>query len=188
MHGLRTTAVSCVVVLALGAAKTEPLPIERKFQQIEKGQVKSGSKIPFTTAELNQYVKVELPKVAPPGIRRPDVQLLGNNRASGRALIDFVKLRTSQGKPPNWLLRTLLEGEHEVSVTTRVQSGNGSATVHLERVEVSGIPVSGAALDWIVQNYLIPHYPTAKIGRPFDLKYGLDRIEVNPGVAYAVLR
>ena len=172
----------------LAAQSSTYTSVKQKFGQIQKKQVKSGQRIALSAAELNAYVQTELPKVAPPGVRKPVVRLLGENRASGDALIDFVKLRTSQGKPPNWLLRKLLQGEHEVSVTARVQSGGGNATVHLEEVQIAGLPISGGALEWIVQNYLIPHYPDAKIGRPFAMRHGLERIEVKPGVAYVVMR
>jgi hypothetical protein len=162
--------------------------VQRKFQQIEKQQTRPGSRIPITARELNAYVQTELPKVAPPGVRKPSVELLGDNRASGRALVDFVRLRSAQGKPPNWLVRKLLEGEHDVRVTTRVRSGGGKAVVDIEQVEVAGLPISGGALDFLIQNYLVPNYPDAKIGRPFDLKYGMDRIEVTPGTAYVVMQ
>ncbi|HYO83981.1 MAG TPA: hypothetical protein VES20_21435 [Bryobacteraceae bacterium] len=188
MRRLCALAAVCMLAAGASAVSQQYTSIQRKFQQIDKKQVKPGQRISLTAAELNAYVQTELPKVAPPGVRRPAVQLQGNNRASGAALIDFVKLRTSQGKPPNWLLRKLLEGEHEVSVTARVQSGGGQATVHLEQVQISGVPISGGALDWVVQNYLIPHYPDAKVGRPFALRHGVDRIEVTPGVAYVVMR
>jgi hypothetical protein len=172
----------------LVGSRTEYLNVQRKFQQIEKQQVKRGSRVPITAQELNAYVQTELPKVAPDGIRRPTVELLGNNRAAGKALIDFVKLRSAQGKPPGFLLRTLLEGEHEVRVTTSVRSSGGTATVNLEKVEVAGLPISGGALDFLIQNYLMPNYPDAKIGKPFELKYGMERIEVTPGTAYVVMR
>ena len=55
----------------------------------------------------------------------------------------------------------------------------GKATVDLKRVEVSGIPIEGAALDFLVENYLIPNYPDAKIGRPFALHKRVDRIGVD---------
>jgi hypothetical protein len=85
-------------------------------------------------------------------------------------------------------MRKLLEGEREVVVTTRISSGAGKATVNLQRVEISGVPIEGAALDFILTNYLIPNYPEAKIGRPFALHKRVDRIEVEPGVAYVFTR
>jgi hypothetical protein len=99
-----------------------------------------------------------------------------------------VKLRNAQGKPPGWLLKKLLQGEHEVSVTCEVRSANGTATVHPTEVEIEGIPISGAALDFLIQNYLLPNYPKAKIGRPIQLQYGVDRFEVYDGRVDVVLK
>jgi hypothetical protein len=50
----------------------------------------------------------------------------------------------------------------------------------VDRVEVSGIPLSGSALDYIIDNYLHEYYPDAKIGRPFELAHNIDRLEVRP--------
>lgn len=180
--------MTLLCVSTVVASRADYASIKNKFQKIEKGQVKAGSRVPLSTAELNEYVKVELPKVAPPGIRNPAVHLQGNNLATGRARIDFVKLRSAQGKPPNWFLKTLLQGEHEISVTARVESGGGKATVHLEKVDLEGIPISGSALDFLVQNYLLPNYPDAKIGKPFALNYKMDRLEVAPGTAWVVMQ
>ncbi|MBC7924677.1 MAG: hypothetical protein H7039_03385, partial [Bryobacteraceae bacterium] len=116
------------------------------------------------------------------------VLLEGNNTASGRALIDFVRLRSAQGKPPNWFLRTLLQGEHEIAVTTTVRSGGGNATVDIKSVSIAGVPITGGALDFLIRNYLMPNYPDAKVGQPFALKYRIDRIEVAPNAAYVVTR
>jgi hypothetical protein len=172
----------------VGASRGDYLNAKRKFQSIENRQAKPGSRIALSAQELNAYVQTELPEVAPAGIRKPHVELNGSNTATGSALIDFVKLRSAQGKSTNWLLRRMLEGEHEVKVTTRIKSGDGRATVDLERVEIGGMPISGGALDFIIQNYLIPNYPAAKIGRPFNLHERVDHIEVASGVAYVVLK
>jgi hypothetical protein len=187
MRGVVFTLTLVAAVASL-ASRADYLNVQRKFQQIDKRQIKPGTRVPISSEEINAYVQAELPKVAPPGVRRPVVKLQGNDVATGSALIDFVKLRSAQGKPPNWLLRTLLEGEHEVEVTTRVRSAGGRATVDLQRVEVAGVPISGAALDFLVENYLLPNYQDAKIGRPFELALGVDRIEVRPGVSYVVTR
>jgi hypothetical protein len=187
MRGLRIASVLLLATIAV-ASRTDYLNIKRKFDTIEQKKVRPGSRISISEVELNAYVAAELPKVAPPGVRRPEVVLRGDNIATGKALIDFVKLRSAQGKPPGWLIRKLLEGEHEVAVTTRVRSGGGTATVDLEEVEIGGIPISGSALDFVIRNYLRPNYPTAKIGEPFALGYGLERIEVGRDVAWVVMR
>jgi hypothetical protein len=187
---MRRRVFSCLLVVSalVAGARSDYQNVKDKFQAIEKEKVKPGTRIAIPAQELNAYVQAELPTVAPEGIRNPRVELQGNNIATGHALIDFVKLRTAQGKPPNWFLRQLLEGEHEVAVTTRVRSGGGTATVDVQKVEVSGIPIEGAALDYLIQNYVLPRYPDAKIGRPFALNYRMDRLEVAPGVAYVVMK
>ena len=171
-----------------GVSRTDYLNAKKKFQALDKQSMKPGTRVSLTATELNAYVQAELPTVAPPGIRNPVVELHGNNVATGRAKIDFLKLRSAKGKATSWMMRKLLEGERDVAVTTRVTSSKGSATVDLQRVEVSGVPISGAALDFLVNNYLIPNYPDAKIGRPFALPKRVDRIEVTPGVAYVVTK
>ncbi|MGH9659852.1 MAG: hypothetical protein ACRD96_14985, partial [Bryobacteraceae bacterium] len=57
---------------------------------------------------------------------------------------------------------------------------HGQATVDVQRVEVSGVPIEGAALDFLITNYLVPHYPDAKIGRPFNMHRNIDRLEIRP--------
>src|SRR3954453_14257311 len=173
--------------IAVGS-KSEYNSVKHKFDQIEKQQLKPGARVPITAGELNSYVQTELPKVAPDGIREPVVELTGGNTATGRALIDFVKLRSAQGQPPGFFLRTLLQGEHPVSVTTRVRSGGGTATVDVQKVEIEGIPIQGSALDFLIRNYLMPRYSAAKIGKPFQLGYKMDRLEVTPGMAWVVMK
>lgn len=172
----------------LSGSRSEYLSIKQKFQAIQTGRTGRGSRISLPSSELNAYVQTELPKVAPQGIRKPTVELIGNNTARGRAFINFLKVQNARGQAPGWMMRNLLSGEHEVVVTANVTSNNGSAIVHLTRVEIGGIPVEGAALDFLIDNYLMPNYPEAKIGRTFQLDYNINRVEVKPGVAYVVLR
>ncbi|HUS08639.1 MAG TPA: hypothetical protein VMZ52_20200 [Bryobacteraceae bacterium] len=187
MRGL-VAALALLPATLLVATRSDYLSIKQKFNTIEQEKAKPGSRVPISAQELNAYVQKELPEVAPEGIRNPSVQLDGNNAATGRALIDFLKLRSARGKNSNWLMRKLLEGEHEVAVTARVESGTGKATVFIEKVEVAGVPIEGQALDYLIQNYLLPNYPDAKIGTPFALKHKVDRLEVRPGMAYVIMR
>ncbi|MGH9631215.1 MAG: hypothetical protein ACRD7E_23165 [Bryobacteraceae bacterium] len=179
---------AALVLLSAAAglgARSDYLSVKNKFSAIEKRQV--GAIVLFPASELNAYVQTELPQVAPEGIRDPLVELQGNNIATGTAQIDFLKMRSAQGKSSNWLLTKLLEGEREVAVTTRLESSGGTATVHIQKVEIEGVPIQGAALDFLINNYLRPNYPTAKIGEPFELGYGMERIEVKPGVARVIM-
>lgn len=181
-------ACALLSLAAASASRSDYLSVKQKFSSIEHYRSKPGSRVPISSRELNAYVAAELPLVAPDGIRDPSVELLGDNIATGRAKIDFLKIQHARGKAPNWLVDKLLTGEHDVTVTARVDSGNGSAVVHLQRVEVSGVPLEGAALDFVIQHYLLPSYPDAKIDRPFRLHYKMDHFEVKPGMAYVVMQ
>jgi hypothetical protein len=189
MRGIAIAALALVSAGGFAAvSRSDYLSAKKKFQAIDKNTVKPGTRVTLTSPELNAYVQTELPNVAPKGIRNPQVQLQGDNTATGKALIDFVKLRSTGGKSSGWLFRQLFSGEREIAVTTQIESGGGKATVHLKRVEVSGIPIEGAALDFLVNNYLVPNYPNAKIGKPFALHKRVDRIEVTPSAAHVVTR
>jgi hypothetical protein len=179
---MRRLAVGFAVLSLAGvlasASRSDYVSVRRKFDSIEQLKYKPGTRVPIEVKELNAYVETELPRYAPAGVRAPRVQLHGNNQATGYAKINFLTVRKAQGKPPGWVLRQLLDGERDVAVTTELQSGNGTATVFLRRVEIDGIPIQGAALDWMIRNYVMPNYPDAKIGQPISLKYGMERLDI----------
>jgi hypothetical protein len=56
------------------------------------------------------------------------------------------------------------------------------------RVEIGGLAVTGAALDFLVRNFFLPFYPDAKIDEPFDLAGNVDRIVVTPVEARIYIR
>ena len=184
----RLFALAFLVCAVLIASRTDYLNAKRKFQAIEKYQVKPGSRVPLPSTEINAYVQVELLEAVPQGVRAPRIDLEADNMATGRAMINFLKIQNGKNAAPGWLMKRLLDGEHEVVVTAKISSGAGKATVFLQRVEVAGIPIEGGALDFLIENYLLPNYPNAKINRPFDLKYRMDRLEVSPGIAYVVMQ
>ncbi len=173
-----------LLLLAAAAALVAPqsadqASCQRKFNQIKAGRVPAGSKLAISSRELNAYVRAQVPTVAPDGVREPRLEL-GNGRATGRAYVDFPKLRQSQGQPMGWFMAKLLEGEKPVVVEARIISGGGMATVDVERVEVSGLELSGSTLDYVIRRFLWSYYPEAKIGKPFELDHDIDRLEIRP--------
>jgi hypothetical protein len=177
---MRPVWVLIAVAVLAQASYTEFLAAKRKFDQIAKDRLRPGTRVSLTPKELNSYVAEQAKQVAADGLRNPRVEL-GDGRATGSALIDFVKIREGQGNPPGWLMSRLLSGERPVTVTARIQSGDGIAQVDIERVEISGVPVEGRALDFIIDSYLRSRYPEAKIGTPFELGHRIDRLEIKPG-------
>jgi hypothetical protein len=163
------------------------LGVSRKLDLIESGKAKPGSVFRFTSAELNAWVQVKAPTIVHDGFRRPRL-VLGNGEASASALIDFLKVRDANGIATNWLVAKLIQGEKLVTARASIQSAHGQATVHLLRVEIGGLAVTGAPLDFLVQNFLLPFYPDAKIDEPFELAGNVDRIEVTPVEARVYIR
>lgn len=149
-----------------------------KLDAIESGRAKPGSVIVFTPAELNAWAEARVPQMMD-GLRTPRIEL-GTDTATGSARVDFLKMRQAEGVATNPVLATLIVGERPLKVTVRVESGGGRCTVHLMRVEISGIAATGPVLDLLVSAFFRPLFPDAKIGQPFELGNNIDRLEVRP--------
>jgi hypothetical protein len=178
--GCRAALFTALLWRAVAALAGDYSNTEAKIEQIESDRLPRGSRVVFSAAELNAYVEHQIPTVTG-GVHQPRLELLGQGVARGSAMVDFAKLRTSEGHPPGWLLAKLLEGEHPVSVTALIRSSGGQATVDVQRVEISGVSISGAPLDFLIQHFLLPLYPDAAVGRPFALDHGIERVEVKTG-------
>ena len=150
-----------------------------KIDLIEEDRAAPGSRIWLSVAELNAYARIEAAKVVPQGLRSPRLEL-SQGSATGSALVDFLKVRGMEGPSPSRLIAWFLAGERPVRVTATIQSGQRRATVTVRQVTVSGMTAEGAVLDFLIANFFLPFYPEAKIGRPFDLKRRIDRLEVTP--------
>jgi hypothetical protein len=172
---------------SLRGADPVAIGVSRKLDLIQSGQAKPGSVFRFTAAELNAWVRAKAPSIVPDGFRQPRL-VLGNGEATASALIDFLKVRNASGIQTNFLVAKLIQGEKLVTARASIQSAHGEATVHLLRVEVGGLAVTGAPLDFLVQNFLLPFYPDATIDQPFALADNVDRIEVTPAEARVYMR
>ena len=182
--GLWTISILIAAAWLAGASYSEYDSAKRKFDSIEAGHLPSGARVSLTYSELNAWAVRE----APAGVRNPRVRASARDLAIGSALIDFGKLERSAGRQPGWLMSKLLDGEHPVAVTVRIRSSAGSATVDVQRVEISGLVIDGRTLDFLIQNFLIPMYPDAIVGRPFQLSHRIDRIDVSPAAVTVLLR
>jgi hypothetical protein len=182
-----------ILILIVTASATLPAAdplaanVSRKLDLIDSGKAKPGSVFRFTPAELNAWVRVKAPTIITDGFRDPHLEL-GNGSVNANALIDFLKVRHASGVETNWLVAKLIEGEKLVKASARIQSAHGQATVHLLRVEIGGLAVKGATLDFLVENFFLPFYPNAKIDEPFELAGNMDRIEVTPAEARVYIR
>jgi len=183
-----------LVVLALAvlaaplvcSVSPEYQAVVHKFSLIEHERLKPGARVTLTCSELNAYARQEIAETAPGALWNARLSL-GSGTATATALIDFGKLRTAEGKPPGWLMSHLLEGQRPVAITARIRSSGGTATVEVESVEISGVIIEGRVLDFLIQNYLLPAYPDAKVGQPFGLRHRIERLEVQPSAVGVVI-
>ncbi len=176
-------AIPLLGLATLGGAPNDYLSAKRKFDSIESDRLRAGSRVELTVPELDAYAEREVPE----GVRNPRLRLLAPDVATGTAMVDFGKLRRALGFHPGWLMSKLLDGDRPVSVTARIRSAAGQATVDLQRVEISGVAIDGQTLDFLVQNILIPLYPNAVVGRPFDLGHRIERLDVGAAAVAVVI-
>jgi hypothetical protein len=190
-HGMTArgfVVVTACVAAGVAAGLSDYASAKQKMDAIESDRLPPGSRVAFTPAELNAYIQRDIAPEFPDGVRDLGLEL-AEGAATGSALIDFAKVRRAQGKPPGWLLGRVLEGEKQVKVRARVDSGGGTASVHVEDVEIAGMSISGPFLDYLVENYLLPNYPGAKLDQRFALEHRIDHLEIRPkGVAVLLSR
>lgn len=160
----------------------------QKIALVREERTAPGARIRFSPREINAYAAVEALKAVPEGLSAPRVEL-GRGTATGHAWVDFAKVKQSKGEPPGFLFAWLLAGERPIQATARIVSGNGRATVHLEELRLAGVPAKGAVLEFLIQNFLLPYYPKALIGQPFELQHRVERFDITPsGVTVYIAR
>jgi hypothetical protein len=47
-------------------------------------------------------------------------------------------------------------------------------------VEISGVTIDGKSLDFLIKSFLLPLYPDAAVGRPFELGHRIEKLDVQP--------
>ena len=134
-----------VLLLFAVAADPQAARVSHKIEIIESGKAKAGTVYSFTVAELNAWARAKAPSVVPQGLREPRLEL-GNNSATGYALVDFIKMRQGAGEETNWLVTKLIQGEKRVKVMAQHSIGQRPRHGHLlQRVEIGGSGGDGHA-------------------------------------------
>jgi hypothetical protein len=156
--------------------------VDRKLNLIEADKLPAGSRVVFTARELNDYAREEAPK----GVRGIKLEL-GVGLATASAVVDLNELNKVQGGPSNFILEKLLAGERPLRVTARIQSANGQLRVDIESVEFAGMTLEHAMVDFLIQHFIMPKFPNARVGEWVPLVHRVDRIEIKPAAATVVL-
>ena len=161
----------------------------QKFARIEAGKLLPGTRVDLSATELNAWA-VDEARIYAPGAARNIRLLLNDGAANASMTVDFLKLRrAATGEEPGWLMKNLFAGERQVTVIGRFESRNRRARVDVDRVEVSGVQIEGATLDFLIQNFLRPTFPDVKVDQWFTLGFRIDRFTVAPaGVSVYIAR
>jgi hypothetical protein len=177
--------LGCIFLFAAPSALTSA---QRKLQLIEGGQWRRS--ISFTSEELVALGMSEINNAVPGVVHQPSLHL-EKDGATANVLVDFDRLRALQPQETSahdWLMSKVFTGRKPVAVSVKVESGEGRMSIHPISVSVSGLTVSGSALDFLIENLLLPHYPNAVINRPFALPSNVSKIQVSPLAAVVYRR
>jgi hypothetical protein len=166
------------VVPGLFAADSALKSADTKYDKLSNLKAKRGEVIVFSPAEIDAWVRDEVPKAVSQGVREPKVEL-GQDTALTSALVDLVKIEQARGKTPG-MVSKMFEGERPLKVALRLESAGGKCTVFVTRVELGAAALEGTMLNLLIKSFFTPLYPDAKIGEPFEIGYNVDRIELRP--------
>ncbi len=161
---------------AVGIAADDYASAKQKLLSIQQDRLQPGSRVELTPRELDAYAAHQ----APAGVRNPQITITASGIATGTAIVDFNQVRRSLGQRPGWLASKLLEGDRPVSVTARITSSGGRATIDVRKVVISGMGIDGATLEFVIDHVLRPLYPSAAIGRPFPLGHRVEKLDITP--------
>jgi hypothetical protein len=181
IHFLPAMVVVVAAFSQVTASVNDSQSALRKLGAIEAGTIPHGSRVAFSRPEVDGWLQDEARYHVPHGLSNLRLELTPS-QATASANIDFLKVQqATTGGDPGWLMKNLFAGERPVVVTVHFDAANGRARVDVERVEISGVPIEGRALDFVIANYVRPTFPDVKVDEWFPLHYGVDRFTVGPG-------
>lgn len=187
--------VASTTLLAGGAAPTrrDADSFQRKLLEIETYSTASlpGARLtPITEGELNSYIRLDLATMLPTGVEQPWVDIVGEGRVSGEAVVDLDSVRRS--RPSRGLLdpMNLATGRMKVTATGLLRTEEGKAWLDVDSATVAGVPVPKVVLQEVVAYYTkSPDYPRGvNLDEPFPLPARIKEIHVREDQAVIVQR
>ena len=154
----------------------------RKFERIQEAH-HSGSPfdaVRITEQEANSYLHFELSSALPAGVSQARLAFQPG-RVLGSSRVDFDKLKEGLPSPPHPLAEFLLRGAHTIAVEGAAGGANGIGEFRLERVLLDDVPLPRPVVEFLIEQYLRPRYPTAAIDRPFRLPFSIDGVRAEAG-------
>ena len=158
---------------------------KQKLERIADEKLRPGETVILTQDEVNSYLRFDYASEIPAGITDPDIRL-DPDRVTGAATVDFLEWQVERGASPGVLLSWLLRGKRRVEAVCHYTSKDGYGQVDVESVKIGGVPLSGAAVAFLIDNLVQPRYPAAVVGRPVQLGLNLKQVRIERGKAVLV--
>lgn len=178
-----------LLLLSAGLANAASPDFERgrkKIELIEYEKAPYGSTVVFTPKEINEWARAIIPTYVPHGFRDLLI-VLGENTATGTALIDFARVRHVNDSELT-ILDKLIAGERPVLVTVTEKSANGICHVDLNKLTISNVSASGYVMDLLIRSFVLPMFPEVKVGEPFELRHRIEKITIKPSGLYVKIK
>jgi hypothetical protein len=190
---LRSSLLPCLLLLLLGVgvgAQRPPAPPDnhsREFHsiQVKLAYLKQNAAKPhpdpkptdLTEPEVNAYFNeggVKLPK----GVSH--VRLTSQPGViDAHAQIDFEAITNGRGS--NNPMYSLFSGTHDIHAVAQASGANGTASIHVQTIELDGVAVPQFLLQLFVEHYITTKYPNVGMTSTFKLPLRIDSAVVDTG-------
>jgi hypothetical protein len=150
---------------------------QKKFDHIrQNGALATPDQTPTVLREheINAWLTSESAEL-PNGVKR--LQMRGEPgiiRATATVDFDQVTNGRYSGNP----LMSLFRGTHEVLATAHADGTGHQGHVHIDSVEIDGVPVPKMALQYFADKYITSKHPNLGVDSTFPLPYKIDTAEV----------
>lgn len=182
MCGITGALVSAADVLTpqLGAAFEKKVVV---VQEHANNGVKKPLSTTFTQAETNSYFKYNAKDLLPTGLTEPELTMHGQNRVSGKAIVDLDVVRRKQSSGGWFDPTSYLTGKLLVTASGRVITGDGKGRFELASAEVSGVPIPKPFLNQMVNFFTrtADNPNGSSMDDVFELPAKIQRIDSKPG-------
>ena len=152
-------------------------------QEQARSAVRKPLATTFTQAETNSYLKFNAGDLLPTGLTQPELTLHGQNRVSGKAIVDLDVVRKKQSSGGWFDPTSYLTGKLLVTASGRVITGDGKGRFELASAEVSGVPIPKSFLNQMVNFFTrtADNPNGSSMDDVFELPAKIKRIDSEPG-------
>jgi hypothetical protein len=149
------------------------------MQQAEKPAT-TERRTTFSEGEVNSYLVYRFGETLPAGVTEPSVDIIGQGRLGGRAVVDLDAMRKAKSSGGWFDPTAYLTGKLPVTATGILKTKNGVGQFELESAYISGVPIPKTFLQEIVTYYTRNEQTPngIKLDQPFELPAKIQRIDV----------